>query len=270
MRVGLGQFGPGTDKEANLRRMEELARLAAEAGADLLVLPEAAMAVTPADADLTRWAEALDGPFVEGLAAIARRRRLVVTAGIFEKAAGGRSHNTLVVLGREGELIGSYRKIHLYDAFGDRESARIEPGDGRTLVFELEGVRTGVMTCYELRFPEIARRLVGQGAELLLLPAHWVRGPLKEHHWTTLAHARAIENTVYVAACGAVSGRAAGISTLVDPMGVAVVSLGEREGVAVGEVDPARIAEVRVRNPSLANRRPDIYTGWTAEEVQRV
>ncbi|HEX4214477.1 MAG TPA: carbon-nitrogen hydrolase family protein [Candidatus Dormibacteraeota bacterium] len=270
MRVGLGQFDAGSDKEANLRRMEELADLATAARADLLVLPEAAMAVIPPDAGLAGWAEPLDGPFVQGLGAIARRRRMAVAAGIFEQGPEGRSYNTVVVLGRDGDLIGSYRKIHLYDAFGDRESARTEPGDGRTLVFDLDGLRIGVMTCYELRFPEMARRLVAQGAQLLLLPAHWVRGPLKEHHWTALAHARAIENTVYVAACGMVSERAAGISTLVDPMGVALVSLGEREGVAVGEVEPERVAQVRVRNPSLANRRPDIYAEWAAEEVQRV
>ena len=108
----------------------------------------------------------------------------------------------------------------------------------------------------------MARRLSDLGADLILLPAAWVRGPLKEMHWDTLARARAIENTVYVAAAGQVSATYAGLSAIYDPMGVAVVSGGESEGVVAGEVNRERLDEVRLTNPSLSLRRPDVYAGW--------
>ena len=123
-------------------------------------------------------------------------------------------------------------------------------------------MRVGVMTCYEVRFPEVARRLAELGAEVLLLPAAWVRGPLKELHWDTLARARAIENTVYVAAAGQVSAMYAGLSAIYDPMGVAIVNAGEAEGVVVSEARRDRLEEVRRVNPSLAMRRPDVYASW--------
>ena len=108
----------------------------------------------------------------------------------------------------------------------------------------------------------MAPRLAELGAEVLLLPAAWVRGPLKELHWETLTRARAIENTIYVAAAGQVSAIYAGLSAIYDPMGVAIVNAGDSEGVAVGEVTRERLEEVRLINPSLAMRRPDVYADW--------
>src|SRR5690606_6563376 len=115
----------------------------------------------------------------------------------------------------------TYRKLHLYDAFGQRESDWVEPG--RIAVpetFEVDGVRFALMTCYDLRFPEVARELVDTGAHAILVPAEWVRGPLKEHHWRTLLHARAIENTVFVAAADHPPPLGVGASMIVDPQGV--------------------------------------------------
>jgi predicted amidohydrolase len=262
VRIALGQLGAGADKRENLERMTRFTAQAVRAGADLVVFPEAAMAGGEPGADLTSVAEPMDGPFATGLAQAAARHGIAVVAGMFEPGSPERVYNTVVAFGPDGALLGSYRKIHLYDAFGGRESDRIQPGDGTTLVFQLGGLKFGVMTCYELRFPEIARHLVERGAEVLLLPAAWVRGPLKEMHWETLARARAIENTAYVAASGQVSDRSIGMSAIFDPMGVMIVSAGEIEGVAIGEVTPERLAEVRRTNPSLAMRRPDVYASW--------
>ena len=262
MRIAVGQLGAGADKRENLERMVRFAAQAARAGADLVVFPEAAMAVGEPGADLTPVAEPIDGPFAAGLGEAAARYGIALVAGMFEPGGPERVYNTVVAFGPDGTLLGSYRKIHLYDAFGGRESDRIQPGDGTTLVFQLGDLKFGVMTCYELRFPEIARHLVERGAEVLLLPAAWVRGPLKEMHWETLARARAIENTVYVAASGQVSERSIGMSAIFDPMGVMIVSAGETEGVAIGEASPERLAEVRRTNPSLAMRRPDVYASW--------
>ena len=106
-----------------------------------------------------------------------------------------------------------------------------------------------------LRFPEVTRRIVDVGADILLLPAQWVPGPLKEDHWTTLVRARAIENTMYIAAADQSARGGAGASMIVDPMGVVMCSLGEQVGVAAATVSAARIAEVREKNPALALRR---------------
>src|SRR5207302_8520882 len=183
----------------------------------------------PAGQDLAPVAEPLDGPFVTALGDGARRHGIAVVAGVFEPAPGpdGRVLNTVVALGRDGAQLGAYRKIHLYDAFGYRESDRIRPGDGETLLFALDGVTFGVETCYDVRFPELTRHLAARGAEVVLLPAAWVPGPLKEAHWEVLVRARAIESTVYVAAAGLAAPRFTGSSLLADPMGVAVVRAGE-------------------------------------------
>lgn len=262
MRVALGQLGAGPDKKENLERMTRFTAQAARAGSDLVLFPEAAMVGGSPAGDLTPAAEALDGPFASGLREAAARNGIAIVAGMFEPFSPERVFNTVIAIRPDGELFGSYRKIHLYDAFGYRESDRIQPGGGETMVFKHAGLTLGVMTCYELRFPEVARHLAEQGAQLLLLPAAWVRGPLKEMHWETLARARAIENTVYVAACGQVGERYVGLSAIFDPMGVAVVSAGEAEGITAGEVSLERLSEVRRTNPSLAMRRPDVYAAW--------
>jgi predicted amidohydrolase len=120
------------------------------------------------------------------------------------------------------------------------------------------------MTCYDLRFPELARRLALQGIDVLVLPAAWLHGVLKEDHFRTLVRARAIENTVYVAAADQVGGPYSGNTILVDPMGVVRIDAGERAEVIVGEVDAERLVEVRGKLPCLANRRPDVYASWDA------
>jgi deaminated glutathione amidase len=137
-------------------------------------------------------------------------------------------YNTAVAFDGAGELVASYRKLHLFDAFGHRESEEVAPGSAPVLV-TLAGMRTGLEICYDVRFGELSRALAVAGADLLVLPAAWAAGPLKEEHWLTLVRARAIENTVWVAAAGQVPDpdepptRAAtgiGRSILVDPLGV--------------------------------------------------
>jgi predicted amidohydrolase len=264
MRIALGQFGAVEEKAANIARMAELSQRAAAAGAELVVFPEAAMAAMGAGQSLSPVAESLEGPFVTRLRDVAAKAGIGLVAGMFESGAAGpgRVFNTVVVIDTSGGLVGSYRKIHLYDAFGYRESEWIQPGDGETCTFELGGWRIGVMTCYELRFPEMSRRLVDQGAQVLLVPAAWVRGPLKEMHWTTLARARAIENTSYVAAASQVGDTYIGLSALFDPMGVEIAGAAELEGLVVGDLSAERLRSVRENNPSLSMRRPEVYERW--------
>ena len=166
-----------------------------------------------------------------------------------------RAYNTLVAVRPDGTLAGSYRKIHLYDAFGYRESDRLAPGDSDPLSVSVGDHRLGLITCYDLRFPELTRSLATDGADVLVVPAAWIRGPLKEDHWMTLLRARAIENTCYVAAADQCGDAYSGRSMLIDPMGVVVASLGEEVGTCVGDVDTERVGSVRRRNPTLEHAR---------------
>lgn len=253
--VAVAQFAPGPDSAANLEVVRGQARDAVDRGADLVLFPEYSSAfLAPPGPELVARAEALDGPFVTGLVALAGELGVHLVAGLVERA-GERAANTAVAVDASG-IVATYRKLHLYDAFGDRESDWIAPGAiEEPQVFDARGMTCGLQTCYDLRFPEVTRRIVDAGADLVLVPADWVRGPLKEQHWHTLLAARAIENTVFVAAADHVPPTGVGGSTILDPMGVALATLGERPDVAVAHLDPARVAEVRRVNPSLALRR---------------
>jgi predicted amidohydrolase len=257
VRTTVVQFAADTDAEANLGRIGELVDVAGRQGAELVVLPEAAMYDFGApDLPLGPAAQHLDGDFVGRLGKLAARHGLAIVAGMFEVSDDpGRPFNTLVVLDPDGSLRTSYRKAHLYDSFGYRESDRLRSGDPEPVVVSMGDLTLGLMTCYDLRFPEFARLLVDAGADVLVVPSAWVRGPLKEDHWETLVRARAIENTTYVVAAGQTGRTYVGCSMIVDPMGVAVARLGDNEDVATAEVAAVELTRVRERNPSLVNRR---------------
>jgi deaminated glutathione amidase len=265
MRIALCQIPVSSRPEVNAGRVRAAAGEAADQGADLAVFPEATQ--VRFGSDLRAVAEPLDGPFCSGLAATAKETGVALVAGVFAPAPDGRVYNTAVAYDGAGELVRSYRKLHLFDAFGHRESEQVAPGSVPVLV-TLAGVRVGLEICYDVRFPELSRALAVAGASLLVLPAAWAAGLFKEEHWVTLVRARAIENTVWVAAVGQVPDpdepptRAAtgiGRSMLVDPLGVVRIDLGPGPGVAVGEVDIGLVGTVRDTVPSLANRRDDVF-----------
>lgn len=255
------QWAPSEDVADNRDRVAALVAEAAGRGARLIVLPEysqhfhADLASTAPDA-----AEPLDGPFVTRLVAAASEHDAIVIAGLVERA-GDAVHNTVVAVDGSG-VLAAYRKVHLYDAFGMRESDWLTPGalDQRPIV-DVWGHTVGIETCYDLRFPESTRLLVDAGADTVVVPAEWVRGPQKERHWTTLVTARAIESTVHVVAADHAPPIGAGCSTIVDPMGVPLAALGEAPGIAVAPIDLERTAAVRATNPSLANRRYRVVAG---------
>jgi predicted amidohydrolase len=257
--IAVGQFAPGDDEAANLDAMRRLAEDAAARGALLVVFPEYSSYFTPGlGPDWVEHAQTLTGPFVRALAEIAAELGIHVVAGLIEHVAeeSERVANTVVAIDASGAPVARYRKMHLYDAFGQRESDRIVPGPIEPpQTFPFGGFTVGIQTCYDLRFPEVTRRLVDAGADLVLVPSEWVRGPLKEQHWRTLVTARAIENTVYVAAADHAPPIGAGNSMVVDPMGVELVTIGESIDVAVAWISPDRVAAVRRTNPALALRR---------------
>lgn len=255
--VAIAQFAPAADTQANLADIDRLVVTAALRGAGIVVFPEyASYFVDPFDDSLADNAEGLDGPFVSALIAAAAVHGVHIVAGLVERASGDRRvRNTVVAVDSTG-IVARYRKIHLYDAFGQRESDWVEAGNlDAPETFEVNGLRFGLMTCYDLRFPEVGRVLADAGADVFLVPAEWVRGPLKEHQWHTLVLARAIENTVYVAAAGHPPPLGVGNSMIVDPQGVVIAAIGTGTDVAVAHVDAAAVERVRRVNPALQLRR---------------
>jgi len=185
----------------------------------------------------------------------------------FEPAPDGRVYNTAVVIDGDGSLVASYRKLHLFDAFAQRESDLVAPGSS-LVVASLAGVPVGVQICYDIRFPELTRALAAGGASLVTVSAAWQAGLFKEEHWVTLLRARAIENTVWIAAAGQVpdpdekptrAPTGVGRSMLIDPLGVVRADLGPSAGVVVVNADMSLIDAVRKTLPSLANRRGDVF-----------
>lgn len=256
--VAVAQFAPGEDKSANLEAITGYVADAATRGADLVVFPEYAMFTAPAmDERFLASAESLDGPFVSALQELARQQAVTIVAGINETTdRADQIHNTLVAIDGGGKVTATYRKMHLYDAFGYSESRFVRAGVvAAPETFVVGALTFGMQTCYDLRFPETTRRLVDAGADAVLIPAEWVPGPLKENHWTTLIRARAIENTIYVAAADQCGAHGAGNSMIVDPMGVVLASLGEEAGMVSATLKPERIERVREKNPALTLRR---------------
>ena len=265
MRIALCQIPVSPDPVVNLSRARDALLEAAAGGAELAVFPEATMARF--GSDLRAAAEPLDGPFCTGLAAACAAAGVAAVAGVFEPAADGRVYNTAVAFSGAGDLVASYRKLHLFDALGQRESDLVAPGDD-VVVTSLAGVTVGLQICYDIRFPELTRALAIGGASLVTVSAAWQAGLFKEEHWVTLLRARAIENTVWIAAVGQVPDPGAkptraptgvGRSMLIDPLGVVRCDLGPSAGVTVADADMALVETVRATLPSLANRRADLF-----------
>lgn len=256
--IAVAQFAPIDDAQVNLHNIRTLTRAAAARGARLVVFPEySSYFSSQLGQAFVDAAEPVDGPFMAEVASIASESDVHIVVGLVERIdEAARFSNTLVAISPAGTVLATYRKLHLYDAFGENESAWVRPGDVEPpQTFTFEGFTVGLQTCYDLRFPEVTRRLVDAGANLVLVPSEWVRGPLKEHHWRTLITARALENTIYLAAADHAPPIGVGNSMIVDPMGVELATVGETKDVAVATLTLDRLASVRTINPALALRR---------------
>jgi predicted amidohydrolase len=257
--IAVAQFAPVADPGDNLATIRTLTERAVSRGARLVVFPEYSSYFEPQlGQGYVDAAQPLDGEFVAGLAAVAIEFQTHVVAGLVETngADPARFSNTLVAIDASGALVAKYRKMHLYDAFGSRESDWVVPGDlDAPETFAFGDFIVGLQTCYDARFPEVTRRLVDAGADLVLMPSEWVRGPLKEHHWRTLITARAIENTIYIAAADQAPPTGVGNSMILDPMGVEIATVGEATDVAVAWLSKDRVTHSREINPALRLRR---------------
>ncbi|RNB79144.1 carbon-nitrogen hydrolase family protein [Brevibacillus nitrificans] len=264
-RLAMAQVGSTSDKQANYEKAVSAVREAViDHQAQMVVFPEIFMSYFPAHTPMQIIlddAEPLEGPFVTKMKKLAEENGVWLIFGMKESGIEAeRVFNSVVIVASDGSIAGTYRKTHLYDAFGYKESDTIEPGSSLFEPIQTPFGKIGLLVCYELRFPEIARYQAAKGAEVMIVPSGWVRGPMKEHHWSHLVTVRALENTVFVVACNQVSDFYSGQSLVADPMGVQMVTGPETEALIVCDIDLSRIESVRTKLPSYGHRRPELYT----------
>jgi predicted amidohydrolase len=268
LRVACVQLTSRDDKAANIKKTERLVARAAATGADVVILPEKWNAIGDAET-LHGNAEALEGgESVEAMASWARTHGITLVGGSITERREGRDKlsNTSIVFDPDGEIVGLYRKIHMFDVevggLVYRESEAEEAGE-EPVVVKGEGWPIGLSVCYDVRFPELYRILALEGAELITVPAHFTLYTGKDH-WHVLLRARAIENQCYVAAAAQIGetrpGRPSyGRSLIVDPWGIVLAEAPDEEAVISAELDRAHLREIREKLPSLANRQPGAY-----------
>ena len=273
LTVAVAQFTVGPDPDGNLDAIAGYARAAADAGARIMLLPEGLIARDPAGGErfTAAHAQPLDGPFVTGLREVSRETEVALMGTVHvpeplgEPGDGGtesgpgltcrRVSNVFLVIDG-GEIVARYRKLHLYDAFNVRESYQVRPGGELPPVVTIDGWRIGVMTCYDVRFPETARSLAVRGADAIAVSAAWVRGADKERHWALMTAARALENTCYVMACSEASVSNIGCSRVIGPLGETLAQAdGARPGMIIADLRRDALDEARRALPVLANRR---------------
>jgi predicted amidohydrolase len=262
-KIAVVQMCSSEDKQENLKKSIDFIDEAASKNAHLVCFPEFQMAFSPSSqspSQLAAIAETVKGNFVLTLATTAKKNRIGVVVTIYEKSSKPpHVYDTAVIISQSGTITSVYRKLHLYDALGYKESTKLLPGKSIVKPAKTPAGNLGVLICYDLRFPELSRLLTIKGADALVAPSAWVAGDMKEEHWLTMIKARAIENGSYVIAPNQVGNIYCGKSMVVDPFGVLLLDMGQREGMEMVDIDKARIQQVRRSLPLLKNRRTDIY-----------
>jgi predicted amidohydrolase len=264
-QVAAIQMTSTSDVEANLAEAMRLLGEAAGAGVRLAVLPENFALMASSREELLAAGEAYGaGPIQEAVASAARTHGIWVVAGTIPiQATGDRVRAASIVFDDHGKAVSRYDKIHLFDVVlrdGEShfESRSIEPGEG-VVVVDTPAGRLGLSVCYDLRFPELYRLLLDEGAEIFAIPSAFTAFTGRAH-WASLVRARAIENLVYVVAAAQVGQHAKGREThghtmVVDPWGVVLSEQADGAGVVVADVDLERITELREQLPSIEHRR---------------
>ncbi|MFV0253011.1 MAG: nitrilase-related carbon-nitrogen hydrolase [Beutenbergiaceae bacterium] len=250
--VAAVQLTATVDPGGNAALVRAAVAQAADSGARLVVLPEYSLA----------WAPRLRSELAEGhrefeamLAAVAAEHQVWIAAGTL-RPHGQRMHNVTLVLAPDGTERASYVKVHLFDAFGARESEVLDAGEpGVAVVVEIEGWRVGLATCYDLRFPETFRVLADAGAQVFAVGAAWATGPGKVDQLQVLARARALENTGYLILASQSGPGRCGHSSIIGPLAEELAHATLVPEVVIAELDPERITQVRQSVPSLQHRR---------------
>ena len=267
-KIAIAQIESSTDKQDNLRKAVVFIQEAKQKNAELIAFPEFLMAFSPSTQgadELTKIAESADGPFISSLRDAAKAAGIAVVATIYENSTTpNRVFDTAMWIDGQGNIAEVYRKLHLYDAFGFKESDKFHPGADVPAPVRSGESQFGILICYDLRFPEMARMLVLQGANVLIAPSGWVQGDLKVEHWQTMIKARALENGCYVVAPDQTGNIYIGRSMIVDPLGRTIIDLGEKERLEVVEIDLNLVNDTREKLPLLKNRRTDVYARFAA------
>ncbi|CUR52748.1 Nitrilase/cyanide hydratase and apolipoprotein N-acyltransferase [Nitrosotalea devaniterrae] len=263
-KIAVVQMRAETDKKNNLKKILRYVSQAAHRGAKLCTFPEFMMYYTPSSqssSDLANVAETIDGEFVSSISEEAKRNSIQVIGTLYEKSPKpNRVYDTSFLIGKTGKVITTYRKIHLYDALGFKESMKLYPGSSIAKPVKTSVGKMGMMICYDLRFPEMSRMLASSGSEILVVPSAWVKGKMKEEHWITINKTRAIENGCYVISPDQVGNIYCGRSIVIDPYGKILLDMKKKEGIGIVDISLDEVKQVRQKLPLLQNRRTDIYT----------
>ena len=266
--VALLQIDTQGDKTANLKKIGEFIDEAVAKDADFVSLPEMCSFAGKSAVEAVANAEPVPGPTTDFMAAKAREHGIWIHGGSIYEAIPGedRTYNTTVVYNPKGEIVATYRKIHLFDVdlaggVSHKESRTVRPGEEIAL-FDTEYCKMGLAICYDVRFPELFRILALRGAKVIFNPAQFALYTGKDH-WEPLLRARAIENQCYMICAGQIGVKpnmqAYGRSLVADPWGNVIAKAGDRECVLMAEIDLDYLDKVRTELPSLGNRRPDTY-----------
>lgn len=257
MQIAVVQFEAGSDVEQNIDRAVGRVRAAANRGADLIVLPEIWNVGYFAFENYRRHAEPIDGPTMTRLRELAATLDVYLHTGSIVERDGGDCYNTSGLVAPDGELLGTYRKLHLF-GYDSEEQRLLTPGEAVTAV-ETELGTVGLTTCYDLRFPELYRALLDRGVELLVVTSAWPEARLD--HWRLLTRTRALETQAILAAANLAGTNAgvalAGRSCVVDPNGVAIADAGTGRRTAMAEIDRSAVPDAREAFPVLPDRRFD-------------
>ena len=263
MKAAVVQFKASTNKEDNLTKIISYISKAASKNAALCAFPEFMMFYTSSSQtpkQLANLAETINGNFVTTIAKAAKENQIQVVGSFYEKSRKkDRVYDTSFLISKSGKVLSTYRKIHLYDALGFKESNKMVSGSRITKPVKTSIGKIGMMICYDLRFPEMARSLATAGAEVLVAPSAWVKGNMKEEHWVTINKTRAIENGCYVIAPDQVGNIYCGRSLVVDPYGKILLDMKKKQGIGFVNIDLNKVKQTRKILPLLKNRRTDIY-----------
>jgi predicted amidohydrolase len=267
-KVAVVQLKASTDKNENLKKILKYIHTAAKKGAKLCAFPEFMMFYTTSKQspkELASLAETVNGDFVRVIAKAAKENSIQVVGTMYEKSKRkDRAYDTSFLINASGKLVSTYRKVHLYDALGFRESTKLVPGSKISAPAATSVGKVGMLICYDLRFPEVSRSLASSGSEILIVPSAWVRGKGKEEHWITINKTRAIENGCYVIAPDQVGNIYCGRSLVVDPYGKILLDMKKKQGIRFVDINLGKIKQTRKALPLLQNRRTDIYSDLRA------
>lgn len=265
-KIALVQFKASTEKNQNLKRILSYIQKASKRGAELCAFPEFMMFHTTSSqspSKLAALSETINGEFVSSIANAAKENHIQVVGTFYEKSKKkDRVYDTSFLVNKLGNIVSSYRKVHLYDALGFRESNKMIAGSKIMSPKQTSVGKLGMLICYDLRFPEMSRSLVSAGSEILVAPSAWVKGKMKEDHWITINKTRAIENGCYVIAPDQVGNIYCGRSIIVDPYGKILLDMKKREGLGIVNISLDKVKQTRKLLPLLKNRRTDLYSNF--------